>query len=182
MLQSAGGKEGRRGEREKRAQERGERKGKGGLPSQRRTAFISSVLMAFPFLEEESTDLSYVNLQTPSGISCSELTLWRWAAAAGRRNEGRAADSAVMALASQQPLMRNNELLNSDLLIKPQREQWRKLALQRQTERGACCAFINSPSTLFGILSEADILTKKQQRLVLFSKLKKKKNAFCSLP
>lgn len=138
--------------------------------------------MAFPFLEEESTDLSHVNLQTVSGMSCSELILWRWTGAAGRKNEGRAADSAVMALVGQQPLMRNNELLNSDLLIKPQREQWRKLALQRQPERGACCAFINSPSTLFGILSEADILTKKQQRLFLFSKLKKKKMPFAHFP
>ena len=124
-----------RRDREEIQEERRKKKREGALSSKNLTALVSPVLMAFPITWEEPTDLHYVNLQTLAGESCSQLTLWRWTGAAGRRNEESAADCTMMALVGQQPLMMNNELLNSDLLIKPQREQWRKLALQRETER-----------------------------------------------
>ena len=159
MLEKAGDKEGRWGEMEKRSKRGRRRQGKEHCLLKHGLLLLALCLWLSPPWRK-SQQIWTMGICRPCQGNPAYTAEMNWAA--GRRSEEWAADSALMALVGQQPLMLNNELLNSDLLIKPQREQWRKLALQRETETGACCAFINSPSTLSGILSEADIFTNHQ--------------------
>lgn len=58
-------------------EKRRKRKGEGDVPSKKLTVFVNSVLMALHFMEEEPTDQDHVDLQSPPGVFCPQLILWR---------------------------------------------------------------------------------------------------------